>query len=143
MFGKVCVPVRPCTLNVIYYYYHLFIFNLQSYIFLYIMRGAPKSGSWSMFLVGPTITREPPNELDSMRKQNLFNFCPKLGKFKELPQQGIFKQPPPVILQIPQPSNGLAWNAIYNITQRMGPLSHFNIQGNFYPGLTLIIAVGL
>lgn len=48
-------------------------------MFLYTT-GDPKSGSWSQFLVGPTITTERPNELESMRETKFIPFLSQAEK---------------------------------------------------------------
>lgn len=42
------------------------------------MSGDPKSGSWSLFLVSPTITRERPNE--SLRETKFIPFLSQAEK---------------------------------------------------------------
>lgn len=44
------------------------------------MSGDPKSGSWALFLVGPTITRERPNELEFMGEAKFIQFLSQAEK---------------------------------------------------------------
>lgn len=69
---------------------------------------------------GGNITRERPNELWVHERNKIYSISvPGWESLKRRHSGGIFKQPPPVTLQMAQPSNGSAPNRIYSITQRM------------------------
>lgn len=89
----------------------------MSEIFLHIVSWYPKSGSWSLFLVAPTITREHPNELEKK-----YSICvPGWESLKSRHSRGFPSRP--LLWFFKYCSRQMAWFWIQYITQRIAPYS--------------------